>query len=131
MKKFFVFILSILYLGTATGASFHMHYCMDKLVDWSFTSNTEEECPKCGMEKFEDGENGCCKDEKKFVKQHDVHKASPELLKLPGIDAVELSTPYYLKGFRTFSETFTHPRSHAPPQASLLPAYILFHSILI
>jgi hypothetical protein len=34
MKKFITAILAVLYLGTSSGATIHMHYCMGKLAEW-------------------------------------------------------------------------------------------------
>ena len=67
MKKFVTAILAVLYLGTSTGATVHMHYCMGKLADWGLGHNKSKTCGNCGMEKSEEKDNGCCKDEHKFV----------------------------------------------------------------
>ncbi|MBK8522228.1 MAG: hypothetical protein IPL54_15650 [Chitinophagaceae bacterium] len=33
-EKFITAILAVLYLGTSSGATIHMHYCMGKLAEW-------------------------------------------------------------------------------------------------
>jgi hypothetical protein len=68
MKKFIVAILAVLYLGTSTGATVNLHYCMGKLSDWSLIHDESKTCGTCGMKKVQHQKKGCCKDEKKFVK---------------------------------------------------------------
>ena len=76
MKKILVTILSLVYLTSSTGATLHLHYCMDKLVAWSFGGEkaNKKSCPYCGMAKTGEDKhnakqsNGCCKDEHKQVK---------------------------------------------------------------
>ena len=68
MKKLVVAIVALLYISTSTGAPLYMHYCMGKLADWGFGDNNSKTCGKCGMEKSEQKENGCCKDEHTFLK---------------------------------------------------------------
>ena len=65
MKKLFSFILAIVYLTSSVGATVHLHYCMNKLVNWSLKDEGGK-CKNCGMEK----DGGCCKDENKFVKNN-------------------------------------------------------------
>lgn len=63
MKKFLVILLLIVYSASAIGTTINMHYCMNKISDWSFSSKKKDKCAKCGM-----SNNGCCKDEKKEIK---------------------------------------------------------------
>ena len=63
MKKLVVILLLIVYAGSAVGTTINMHYCMNKISDWSFSSKKKDKCAKCGM-----SNNGCCKDEKKEIK---------------------------------------------------------------
>lgn len=75
MKKLLVTILALIYLGSSTGAVMHLHYCMGKLAETSFSKNTNPTCGKCGM-KTSQKKTGCCKDETKFVKNEQDQKAS-------------------------------------------------------
>lgn len=68
MKKVLAAILAVLYLGTSTGATVHIHYCMGELADMGLGKNKSKTCGKCGMEKSDEKDNGCCKDEQKFIK---------------------------------------------------------------
>jgi hypothetical protein len=63
VKKFLVILLLIVYSASAIGTTINMHYCMNKISDWSFSSKKKDKCAKCGM-----SNNGCCKDEKKEIK---------------------------------------------------------------
>jgi hypothetical protein len=75
VKKLLVTILALIYLGSSTGAVMHLHYCMGKLAETSFSKNTNPTCGKCGM-KTSLKKTGCCKDETKFVKNEQDQKAS-------------------------------------------------------
>lgn len=75
MKRTLVFLLAALYLLASTGTAVELHYCMGKVVDWSFAHISSASCNKCGMEKQEEG-NHCCKDEQKYVKSLDDQKSN-------------------------------------------------------
>lgn len=66
MKRFFVSILAVLYLASASGATVHLHYCMGHLIGTTLDLNDEHNCNKCGMTKKSG--KGCCKDEYKIIK---------------------------------------------------------------
>ena len=68
MRKFFISILALVYITSSIGATIHLHYCMGELANWDIGQNISKTCAKCGMEKTDNENNGCCKDEKKFVK---------------------------------------------------------------
>lgn len=87
MKRFFAFILLLVYSVTSIGATVQLHYCMGKLSGWSLalTDLHSKECSKCGMEKMH-SDKGCCHDENKLLKIQDDQRAnyvSLEILKLP------------------------------------------------
>ena len=75
MKKLFVAILALLYISTSSGAVVHLHYCMGKLAGWGFGDNKSKACGGCGMEKTDEKDNGCCKDEHKFLKTTQTKKS--------------------------------------------------------
>ena len=72
MKKILVSIFAVFYLASTVGATVHLHYCMDKLINWSLMKSDGDKCDKCGMKK----DGGCCKDEQKFVKNNFDQKAT-------------------------------------------------------
>lgn len=72
MRKLLLFIITVCYLGSATGTSVQWHYCMGKLrsIDLGYASH-EDACSKCGMQKKQ---NSCCKDDIQFSKVTDAHQ---------------------------------------------------------
>ena len=73
MRRFLATILACLYLTTTTGATVHLHYCMGRVVDQSLWHSEKEQCGLCGMEKSEQTDSGCCRDEHKQVKVESDH----------------------------------------------------------
>ena len=114
MRKLLVSILSIVYLTASTGTSVDMHYCMGKLVDWTFSHDDSGSCGSCGMEK-KGSDNGCCKDEQKFVKSDLDQKATGNDLQFlqfsPAIPEPGLFTAKVIP----MAESLSFPRAHAPP----------------
>jgi hypothetical protein len=110
MKKLFTFILAFIYLTSSVGATVHLHYCMDKLVNWSLNDEGGK-CKTCGMEK----DGGCCKDEHKFVKNSLDQSATGaiQLSQLPTIDSP--ISFINITDDLSFSLTKDSPASHAPP----------------
>lgn len=124
MKKLVVAILSFLYISTSSGATLQMHYCMDKLVDWSIGhTDKKNTCNNCGMEKDGKGKNGCCKDEQKQLKIEKDQKAAAFELTFSLATAIPVSHPVYnFTGITSVTEKF--PLSNAPPRSPQLAAYI-------
>ena len=93
MKKVVAFILSIVYLTSSVGATVHLHYCMDKLVNWSL-NDAGSKCENCGMEK----NDGCCKDEQKLIKNNTDQKITQSTIQVSQISAVIATIPaiYYI-----------------------------------
>jgi hypothetical protein len=131
MKKFIAAILALVYLSTSTGANIHMHYCMGKLADWGLGQNKSKTCGECGMEKSDEKDNGCCKDEHKFVKNttdQKVVESSFQLIELMGTAILPGYTE--LPSIKISSLTEENPISHAPPRSSVA-VYILNRTLLI
>ena len=80
MKRFFVTILSILYLASAIGATVDVHYCMGKSVGANFLHKQDDKCRKCGMHKSKS--RGCCQDKQETFKtsEHQVADASLNII---------------------------------------------------
>jgi hypothetical protein len=69
MKRLVIAVLAILYLTTSIGIVWHYHYCMGELVRCEIWENKKSSCSECGMPlKSGAGDNDCCKDEYKYVK---------------------------------------------------------------
>lgn len=125
MKKILVTILALLYISTSTGATLYMHYCMGKLADWGLGHNKSNTCGKCGMEKSDEKDNGCCKDEHKFIKNDTDQKTTEVNLQMMQVPAVVLPVSFFEIPSNDFpSVTEENPISHAPPRSSSVAVYI-------
>jgi hypothetical protein len=125
LKKFIIAILALLYVTVSSGATIHMHYCMDKLVDWSLGHSNDERCSECGMEKNH-AQSSCCKDEHKQVKLKDDQKISEAPIYLMQETSTVLSEfpfgGYSLVPLPSLSQE--HPVSHAPPAGANQVIYL-------
>jgi hypothetical protein len=132
MKKFFAAILALLYLSTSIGVTVHMHYCMGKLADWSLGHKESKVCNGCGMEKDNGEDNGCCKDEHKFVKNNPDQKVVESSFQLMEVMGTAFLPEYAeLPFIQTASATEEYPVSNAPPRSSSIAVYILNRTFLI
>jgi hypothetical protein len=132
MKKFAAAILAIFYLSTSTGANIHTHYCMGEMADWGLGNNKSKTCDKCGMEKSEEKDNGCCKDEHKFLKNTLDQKVAESSFLITYIVCVAIVPDYpELTSIKLSSLTEENPRSNAPPRSSGVAVYILNRTFLI
>ncbi len=132
MKKILAVILAVIYLGTSTGATVHMHYCMGKLADWGLGHNKSKTCGNCGMEKSEEKDNGCCKDEHKFVKNDNDQKTAESFVTNFALQVIDIPVECFTSSeILVSSVTEKHPVSHAPPRSNGVAVYIRNCSFLI
>lgn len=114
MKRIVIFILTLLYLGTTSGATVHFHYCMGKLVAWSFSHASQKHCFHCGMIKVDNG-NDCCQDQHKQVKiekDQTITEISGKSLQLFPLFIV---TEYAHLSGNGYVVALDCPVAHAPP----------------
>jgi hypothetical protein len=132
MKKVTVVILALLYLTTSTGANLNLHYCMGELADWGLGENKSKICGICGMEKGDEKDNGCCKDEQKFIKNDTDQKVVESSLDIIKVLAVAPLPEYTELPALLFSSlTEQNPVSNAPPRTKGQALYILNSTFLI
>ena len=82
MKKFFLGILTMMYMMTASGIGVDVHYCMGERVGVELYGPTPDgKCGKCGMK---EKKSGCCQDQHKFYKLSDSHKNVNNTLSFAG-----------------------------------------------
>lgn len=125
MKKFVASILAVLYLGTSTGAAVYVHYCMGELAGWGIGYNQSKTCGKCGMDKDDENDNGCCKDENKFIKNHNDQKAAENSFQTLLLSSTSLPMSFIeLPAIDFPTVTEENPISHAPPRSVGLAVYI-------
>ncbi|GEP98537.1 HYC_CC_PP family protein [Chitinophaga cymbidii] len=127
MKRILTLILALLYMGTSTGATFHMHYCMGKLVDVKFWEHEAQKCSKCGSEENSVCAKKCCKDIHKTVKFEKDQKVSESVFQFMQLAAIATPISYIdiPKVFPT-SVAVEYPTGHAPPRSSKVPARIFY-----
>jgi len=122
MKKILVSILAVFFLASSVGATVHLHYCMDKLINWSLLNNDGDKCSKCGMKK----DGGCCKDENKFVKNNVDQKVAESAIQLIQMAAVATPPALIYPSEHYFSSLIQeYPISNAPPRSNGVGIYIL------
>ena len=111
MKKLLVSILAVFYLASSVGAVVHLHYCMDKLINWSLLKTDGDKCVECGMKK----DGGCCKDEHKFVKNNVDQKTTEFSIQLT--QELTVAPPRSDFNLSEFYISILHEYSisHAPP----------------
>jgi hypothetical protein len=120
MKKIIVSILAIFYLSFSVGATVHVHYCMDRLVNWSLLNTEGDKCGKCGMEK----DGGCCKDEDKFVKNSIDQNIASSAVQFSQILSVDAPTNFITPENYSSSQIEEYTNCHAPPLLSTGEIYL-------
>lgn len=100
-----------------------MHYCMGELADWSLSQNNSGICSKCGMKKTDNKDNGCCKDEHKFVKNDTDQKITETGLQLTNALSIHVSF-FEISTIDLPSVSEVNPVSHAPPRSVGVAKYI-------
>ena len=129
MKKFLLFILSLAYLASSSGATIYIHQCMGKTIAWDIIENEGSSCSKCGMHKNASGD--CCNDHVKVLKVHNdqnVPVANFGKVLLPGTlpsPGYSFSQPVLFLSENKTTESF------APFRSGKLDYCILYCTFLI
>lgn len=126
MKKFIVCILAILYIGSSTGATIHLHYCMGKLVEQDLWQGKAKKCGQCGAKEDGSCKKKCCKDEHKLVKLDKDQKTAGsafQLLAFTSLVAPVNFTELPQVQFASITQEF--PLNNAPPRSCKIQPYIL------
>ena len=122
MKKILVSILAVFYLASSVGATVHLHYCMDKFINWSLLKGDGDKCNKCGMEK----DGGCCKNENKFVKNNIDQKVAEATIQLKQKAAVATPAVFTYTSEYHFNSIIQESHlSHTPLRSNGVGIYIL------
>jgi len=132
MKKIFVIIFAFVYMATSSGASFHMHYCMGKMADWSWGDSTSKTCNRCGSKKSDGKYGDCCEDKYQFLKNDNDQKATETILHLGQSIAVAIPPSFLNICLINFpSVTVIDPVGQSLFRSSPVPIYILNRTFLI
>ena len=112
MKKLLLSLITAVYMLSASGMVWQVHYCMGEKVGIEFFHSKNEKCGKCGMEE----RGGCCHDEQKFFKLSQDHQpatlsASPE----PEFKFIAPSYWIYCPMVASHSSALLHYNDASPP----------------
>ena len=125
MKKVFIVIVAFFYLAISSGFTVHLHYSMGELADWNLGHNKSKTCSKCGMENSGEKDNGCCKDEHKYIKNNADQKTAESGFHLIKLIAAALPVSFVeIPGLNFPFITEAIPISHAPPRSCGVAVYI-------
>jgi len=128
VKKIFIFILTLAYITSTTGATVFVQQCMGKTVSWSLSEATSNKCSKCGMHK--NAPNDCCKGHVKVLKVHnDQNLPEGNFKKISLPDLLFPKTFYQHQKFYFISASLTAVQRYRPPPKSNYT--ILYCSFLI
>ncbi len=132
MKKILIAIIAFLYITATTGATVHLHYCMGKQADWNLVKTKSKTCSKCGMEKTATEDNGCCKDEIKFIKDNSAQKITETGFNVLQSIIVALPPSFIEISWVDYPSTSNSILlTHSPPLLKSVAVYILNCTFLI
>ena len=123
MKKFFLGILTMMYMTMASGLAIEVHYCMGKRTGFDlYGPAPDAKCGKCGMK---EKQTGCCQNQHKFYKISDSHKNASSTVSLAaGISIVNLSSLF--KPRPVVRTTSVEEIEYSPPY-DIGPSPIILH----
>ncbi|MGB4397895.1 MAG: hypothetical protein WBJ10_00900 [Daejeonella sp.] len=123
MKKFIVTILAVFYLGVASGATMHFHYCMGTLIDLGLVSEKSKDCSNCGME-AEESEK-CCTKESKQVQVDEAQRLNDNPFQFKTFtEDLSWNRFSFLPEFYPVSLIEEKPLANAPPVKDNTPVFI-------
>ena len=122
MKKFLLSIFAVFYLGVASGATVHFHYCMGELLSWGLTKSETSQCGNCGMEKSD--AQKCCKDEQKQLKVEKAQKAQSNFQFAKVVFPVTSQRPAEHVFTAVPVACTSHPFGNAPPRSAKAPVFL-------
>jgi hypothetical protein len=130
MKKFLLFILTLAYVASSSGAIIYIHQCMGKRIAWDIIENEGNSCTKCGTHK--NAPNDCCKDHVKVLKIHnDQNLPNAWLSKIILHDAFPVDY-FSFSSFALITNENKTAESYTPPHRSSKINYcILYCTFLI
>lgn len=125
MKRVLAIILAFLYVASSTGATFHVHYCMGKLVQVQLWHAEAKKCSKCDTDQSKACAKKCCKDEHKTVKLEKDQKAAEYAFHFMQMAALANPVSFFeLPPMHALSMVEEYPVSNAPPRSSKIPPHI-------
>ncbi len=125
MRKIFLSILTLLYISASTGVTLHKQYCMDMVVEGGLNHCESKLCHNCGSENINKEDNGCCRNENKYVK-NDIDQNIPEQVFHLTLLTIDAFHPSFLEitFYKFASVTEVNSINHAPPPNSGVAIYL-------
>lgn len=112
-------------MGASTGATLHLHYCMGELAGWGLSHDKSGKCGRCGMEKTEEKDNGCCNDEQKFFKNDTEQQTTEQgLYQIQLLTFVSPSFYNIIPALNFSLSTVENRVYHPPPRQNNIAVYI-------
>ena len=113
-------------MGTSTGATFHMHYCMGKLIEVGLWHSEEIKCSKCESKPTTACAMKCCKDKHKTVKLEKDQKATENAVHAMQLGVMATPVSFVdIPQANFMSLVAAYPVINAPPRSSKVPTHIL------
>ena len=125
MKRIACLLLLLLYLVTTTGTTLHSHYCMGEMVNSSLWVDNEKLCSKCGMQKGGIEDDGCCKDDKQWIKIDDNQRTSTAKFETSKSQLKTTCFVFLHDHLFVFQRPVVYTESNALFRSCNLPAYLL------
>ncbi|HRG25860.1 MAG TPA: hypothetical protein PLL23_15780 [Chitinophagaceae bacterium] len=126
MRKTGLIILTFLYLAFTAGISVQRHFCMNRMAALRFTTQPEERCGFCGMEKTE-RDNSCCHDEQVVYKiTDDQQPGFPTLFTLNEFPVLLPEQRFSCSVNKSVVSDLLPASSHGPPGIPAVPLFIRF-----
>jgi hypothetical protein len=120
MKKFFLGILTFIYIAVASGVVVNIHYCMGRLSEVDYGYAAGNKCSKCGMK----NKTGCCHNESKFIKITDDQQLAKADINIaqapPELNVLSFNLSQTIQG----AEQNFELQYHSPPDNSLSQIYL-------
>lgn len=129
-KPLLILFLLVVYTGSVSGATFHLHFCGDHLQIISFAGMGHDKCC-CGEGEAKKKEN-CCTDKVVTVKVSDQHTLSADHLPscISCAKVIPQAIATFLPATALFVDTHSTHRHPPPPEISGNPVSLsLLHCV--
>lgn len=124
LKKLFITLFAILYLGISSGVTLHFQYCMGKLMQVTLAHKQVKKCDTCGMKSGVTLTKACCSDSHKELKaDKSLSVTYTQILQVldAGIPVREFSWPS-ADEYTPLDVTF--PSGQSPPLTHSIPVFL-------
>lgn len=133
MKRFIAALIFILYFLSSSGATFHLHFCMNEFAGLSLNSEKDTPlCSYCGMDKTKAKKHSkktakdCCKDKEVSLKVKSDHRVSSVIVHMANDthSIVAVPVPTACQSY-TYNTITTPVNNGGPPVLRKVPLFVL------